>query len=184
MTIGALAPQIITFGNGVGQVGTLAQLNVALQGLAGVGPTSSVDAQGNIKIVAANTSDVITVTGGPVATPLNLPTFGITNAQGFPSNGNVYGVDQSNFLAESVAGGSITAYDGTPTAYGSGVRDHLAALWQAKPATNVMTPLDAYAPLLVLSAGVVLLIVVSVVTSIFTLRRLRRRKRAQGVTGM
>jgi flagellar hook protein FlgE len=115
VTIGALAPQIITFGNGVGQVGTLAQLNVALQALAGAGPASSVDAQGNIKIVAANTTDVITVTGGPVATPLNLPTFGITNAQGFPSNGNVYGVDQSNFLAESVAGGSITAYDGTGT---------------------------------------------------------------------
>ena len=47
-----------------------------------------------------------------------------------------------------------------------------------------MTPLEAYAPLLVLGAGVVLLIVVSVATSIFTLRRLRRRRPAQGVTGM
>jgi flagellar hook protein FlgE len=115
VTIGANAPQTITFGNGVGQVATIAQLNTALQGLTGVGPTSGVDANGNIKIVGANTTDVITVTGGPVATPLNLPTFGITNAQGFPSNGNVYGVDQSGFLNESVSGGSITAYDGTGT---------------------------------------------------------------------
>ena len=78
----------------------------------------------------------------------------------------------------------ITAYDGTATAYGSGVRDHLAALWQAQPATNVLTPLGAYAPLLILGAAAVLLIVVSVAISIFTLRRLRRRKPAQGVTGM
>ena len=78
----------------------------------------------------------------------------------------------------------ITAYDGTPTAYGSAVRDHLAALWRAKPATTVLTPLEAYAPLLVLGAGLLLLIVVCGAISIFTLRRLRRRKPAQGVTGM
>jgi flagellar hook protein FlgE len=115
VTIGALAPQIITFGNGPGQVGTLAQLNTALLALTGVGATSGVDAKGNVKIVAANTTDIITVTGGPVGTPLNLTTFGITNAQGVPSNGNVYGIDQTGFLAQSVAGGSITAYDGTGT---------------------------------------------------------------------
>jgi flagellar hook protein FlgE len=115
VTIGSNPPQTITFGNGPGQVATLAQLGPALQALTGAGPTSGVDAQGNIKIVAANTTDVITVTGGPPATPLNLPTFGITNAQAFPANGNVYGVDQSTFLNESVAGGSITAYDGTGT---------------------------------------------------------------------
>jgi flagellar hook protein FlgE len=116
VTIGSNPPQTITFGNGgLPQVATLAQLTTALQGLTGAGAGSGVDANGNIKIVAANTVDVITVTGGPNGTPLNLPTFGITNAQGFPSNGNVYGTDQSSFLNESVAGGSITAYDGTGT---------------------------------------------------------------------
>jgi len=97
-------------------VRTLAQLNAALQGLTGVNAAQTgVDAHGNIKIVGANTTNVITITGGPVADPTNLASFGITNAVGYPSNGNVYGVDQTNFLNESISGGSITCYDGTGT---------------------------------------------------------------------
>jgi len=116
VTIGSNAPQTITFGNGgPPQVATLAQLNTALQGLTGAGAASGVDAKGNIKIVAANSTDTITIAGGPAANPLTLPTFGITNTQAFPANGTVYGIDNTNFLAESVAGGSITAYDGTGT---------------------------------------------------------------------
>ena len=78
----------------------------------------------------------------------------------------------------------ITAYDGTPTAYGIGVRDHLAALWQAKAATRVLTPLQAYAPLAAVAGGAILLIVAFLGASVFTLRRLRRRRRAQGATAL
>ena len=116
VTIGSNPPQTITFGNGPPVIRTLAQLNTALQGLTGVAAAQTgVDANGNIKIVAGNTTDTVSVTGGPVASPTNLAVFGITNSQGFPSNGTVFGVDQSNFLNESVSGGSITAYDGTGT---------------------------------------------------------------------
>jgi flagellar hook protein FlgE len=118
VTEGTNATQTITFGTGPGQVSTLAQLDAQLKALNGVNPTATgVDANGNITIVAGSTSptDVVSVTSGPTGSPLNLATFGITNAQGFPSNGNVYGVDQTSFLNESVAGGSITAFDGTGT---------------------------------------------------------------------
>ena len=116
VTVGSNPPQTITFGNGPPVVRTLAQLDAQLKGLAGVNPaTTGVDPNGNIKIVSSNTTDVINVTGGPVGNPTNIASFGITNAQAFPSNGTVYGVDQGTFLNESIAGGSITAYDGTGT---------------------------------------------------------------------
>jgi flagellar hook protein FlgE len=109
-------PQTITFGNGPPVVRTLAQLDAQLKALNGVNAAlTGVDANGNIKIVAANTTDTVSVTGGPVGNATNIASFGITNAQAYPSNGNVYGIDQANFLNESVAGGSITAYDGTGT---------------------------------------------------------------------
>ena len=116
VTIGTNPAQTITFGNGPPVVRTLAQLDAQLKALSGVNAaTTGVDQNGNIKIVSANTTDVISITGGPAASPTNLASFGITTAQAFPSNGNVYGIDQTNFLNESVAGGSITAYDGTGT---------------------------------------------------------------------
>jgi flagellar hook protein FlgE len=116
VTVGNNPPQTITFGNGRPVVRTLAQLDAQLKALTGVNAaTTGVDANGNITIVAGNTTDIISVTGGPAASPLNVATFGITNAQGFPSNGTVYSIDQASFLAESVAGGSITAFDGTGT---------------------------------------------------------------------
>jgi flagellar hook protein FlgE len=115
VTIGSNPPQTITFGNGPPTIRTLAQLEAALQGLTGVAASTSIDNNGNIKIVASNTSDSITVAAGPPPVVNFLPTFGIRNAMAFPWNGNVYGVDLTNFLNESVAGGSITAYDATGT---------------------------------------------------------------------
>jgi flagellar hook protein FlgE len=113
VTIGSNPVQTLTFGPGLRN---LAQLDAALKGLTGINAaTTGVDPNGNIKIVAANTTDIISITGGPVASPTNIASFGITNAQAFPSNLNVYGADQTNFLNETVAGGSITAYDGTGT---------------------------------------------------------------------
>jgi flagellar hook protein FlgE len=111
VTVGANPTQTITFGTGGGQVFTLAGLNAALQGLTGVNAANSgVVGTGNIEIQAANTTDDVTVTGS--FTPAN---FGLTTLQAFPANGTVFGVDQSQFIAESVAGGSITAFDGTGT---------------------------------------------------------------------
>jgi flagellar hook protein FlgE len=111
-TIGA-STSTITFGTGAGQVFTLAGLNTALQGLTGANAGSSgVVGNGNVKIVAANNTDNITVstTGG-----LSPTLFGLTTLQAFPANGTVFGIDQSQFINESVAGGSITAFDGTGT---------------------------------------------------------------------
>jgi flagellar hook protein FlgE len=116
VTVGNNPVQTITFGNGPPIIRSLAQLDAALKALTGVNAaTTGVDANGNITIVSANTTDIISITGGPVGNPTNIASFGITNAQAFPSNGNVYGVDETNFLNESVSGGSITAYDGTGT---------------------------------------------------------------------
>jgi flagellar hook protein FlgE len=116
VTIGNNPAQTITFGNGPPVVRTLAQLDTQLKALTGVNPaTTGVDQNGNIKIVSSNTTDIIQMTGGPPGNPTNIASFGVTNAQAFPSNGTVYGIDQGTFLNESVAGGSITAYDGTGT---------------------------------------------------------------------
>ena len=111
VTIGANPTQTITFGTGAGQVFTLAGLDAALKGLAGVNAANSgIVGTGNIEIQAATTTDDVTITGS--FTPTN---FGLTTLQAFPANGTVFGVDQSQFIDESVAGGSITAFDGTGT---------------------------------------------------------------------
>ncbi len=106
VTVGANPLQTITFGSGPGQVATLAGLQTALAGLTNV--TGSVNSSGDISLVAQNTTDTITV-GGTVT----LNKFGIVTTTAIPSNGTVIGADQTNFLNESVSGGSITAYDGT-----------------------------------------------------------------------
>jgi flagellar hook protein FlgE len=109
----------ITFGTGpfgtTGKVQTLADLNSALQAAAGAGSGTGVDANGDITIQANNSTSTISIAGGPASNPTDLSVFGITNTQAFPANGTVYGIDQTNFLDESIAGGSITAYDGTGT---------------------------------------------------------------------
>jgi flagellar hook protein FlgE len=110
LTVGPNPMQTIVFGTGGGQVATLAGLNVALKALlninvagTGVDPTN-----GNITITAANTTDTMTI--GGTFNPVN---FGIHTTQAWPANETVYGIDQTTFLNESLAGGSITCYDGT-----------------------------------------------------------------------
>jgi flagellar hook protein FlgE len=116
VTVGANPPTTITFG--AGNIHTLAAFQAALQGVAGVnaGLTSVVQnngaASGQITITAANTSDVITVTE---SAPGVLTALGLTNPTGLPKNQTVFGVDQTTFVSQSVAGGSITAYDGVGT---------------------------------------------------------------------
>jgi len=99
------APLTINFGTGVGQVQTIADLNLALSGLAG-GIASADPLNGNITVTASNSTDTITVSGD--ATALN---FGIHTSTALPSNGSVVANDVATFINESLAGGAITAYD-------------------------------------------------------------------------
>ncbi|MGV3633502.1 MAG: flagellar hook-basal body complex protein [Pseudorhodoplanes sp.] len=100
----------ITFGTGVGQVSTLAELSTALAGL--TGGTGSVNTStGNVTVIAANMTDTITM-GGTVTHSV----FGIQTLSGLPSNGTVIANDELAFLDSSLGGGAITAYDVSGTA--------------------------------------------------------------------
>jgi flagellar hook protein FlgE len=100
----------ITFGTGVGQVSTLAELSTALAGLTG-GTASVNTANGNVTVTAATMTDTITA-GGTVTHSV----FGMQTLSGLPSNGNVIANDEQAFLDSSLGGGAITTYDvsGTP----------------------------------------------------------------------
>lgn len=101
--VGSAATLTVTFGTG--NVMTLADLNVALAGLAG-GTASADPTNGNITVAAASNTDTITV--GGTATARN---FGIRTSTALPSNSTVVAQDQSTFLNETIAGGAVTAYD-------------------------------------------------------------------------
>jgi flagellar hook protein FlgE len=111
MPIGGTNTQVITFGTGVGQVATLAQLQTALTA-AGTASgnlyTATVDTTGNIAITATGgaATDSIQVGGN-----VSAAKFGLTNLTALPANGTVIANDVSTFDSESVDGGSITSYD-------------------------------------------------------------------------
>jgi len=104
ITISGNPALTITFGTGVGQVSTLAELNTALAGLTG-GIASVNTSNGNMSISTSG-SNTISVTG--TATPL---VFGLLTTSALPSNQTVVANDLTTFLSESVGGGAITAYD-------------------------------------------------------------------------
>ena len=98
-------PQTITFGTQAGQVATLAQLQTAVQGLTGV--TGTVDtSNGNITLTATNPSNDIQLSGNA-----STAKFGIENLTAYPASGTVMANDVSTFNAQSIDGGSVTAYD-------------------------------------------------------------------------
>ncbi|MFZ5689916.1 MAG: flagellar hook-basal body complex protein [Pseudomonadota bacterium] len=108
--IGGNPALTITFGTGIGQVSTLAELTTALSGI--TGGTGAVNtSNGNVTITAANMVDTITM-GGTVTHSV----FGIQTLSGLPSNGNVLANDERAFLDASLGGGAITAYDVSGTA--------------------------------------------------------------------
>jgi flagellar hook protein FlgE len=94
----------VTFGSGVGQVSTLAELATALGGLAG--GVATVDSSGNLTVTAASQTDNVNI--GGTATALS---FGIHTPTALPSNSQVVGADVPTFIQESLSGGAITAYD-------------------------------------------------------------------------
>jgi flagellar hook protein FlgE len=105
VTVGNGTTQTITFGTGSGQVATLAQLQTQIQALAGVNGSLNT-ANGDITLTAADPTADITVGGTASAAK-----FGIQNSTAYPADGTVIGNDASTFTNQSIAGGSITAYD-------------------------------------------------------------------------
>ena len=71
----------------------------------------------------------------------------------------------------------ITSYDGSPTRFGTGYRDHLAALWRQQARTRVLSPLDADAPLLGVAGASVLGVAVFATGVLLLVRRRWRRFR-------
>ncbi len=83
----------------------MTQLQTAVQNLTGV--IGSVNtANGNVSLLATDPTATLTV--GGTASP---STFGIQTPSVAPGNGTVIGSDLTTFTNQSVAGGSITAYD-------------------------------------------------------------------------
>jgi flagellar hook protein FlgE len=107
MTVGVSNPTLtITFGTNPGDVQTLAQLNTALASLAG-GTASVNTANGDLTVAANNLTDQVTIGGSA-----NAAKFGVSTLTASPPTvGPVIGNDVSNFLNESISGGSITTYD-------------------------------------------------------------------------
>lgn len=98
-------PLVLTFGTGVGEIQTIADLNAALATLAG-GTASADPNTGAITVTAGNSTDNVVIGGDATAS-----NFGILNPIGLPSNGTVIANDTNVFLKESIAGGAVTAYD-------------------------------------------------------------------------
>lgn len=112
VTVGSGTTQTITFGTGTGQVATLAQLQTQLAALTGVTGTVNTS-DGDITLTATDPTATINIGGTASAAE-----FGIHTLVATPANGTVIGNDVSTFSAQSVDGGSITAYDsqGNPVA--------------------------------------------------------------------
>ena len=76
VTVGANPMLTVVFGNGAGQVSTLAELQSALLGLSG-GSASVDPANGNISLTAANNTDSVTVAGTATAANFGLTTLSV-----------------------------------------------------------------------------------------------------------
>jgi flagellar hook protein FlgE len=95
----------MTFGTGVGEISTVAELQAALAGYPGAMGTASADANGNITLTASagNNIDV-----SPSTTAVK---FGMNVFNALPANGTVRAQDLTVFLDQSIGGGAVTAYD-------------------------------------------------------------------------
>lgn len=105
LEVNSSGAQTITFGTGVGEISTLAELDTALAALSGV--TANVDTlTGDVSIVATGATDTLTLGG-----TADLEEFGVTPGEYLPASGTVIANDNTTFLNNSVSGGAITAYD-------------------------------------------------------------------------
>lgn len=105
VNVGSAGAQTITFGTGVSEVSTLAELNTALAALTGV--TASVNTStGDVTIEATSATASLTL-GGTV----DENEFGLTSGDYLPAAGVVVANDNTAFISSSVSGGAITVYD-------------------------------------------------------------------------
>ncbi|MGP0092252.1 MAG: flagellar hook-basal body complex protein [Xanthobacteraceae bacterium] len=111
VTVTGNPPQTITFGTNTGtvppQVATLAELQTQVQALAGVTGTLNLT-NGNMTLTATSPTAQIAITGTASAAK-----FGLQTLNALPANGTVIADDASTFTNQSIAGGSVTTYDGT-----------------------------------------------------------------------
>jgi flagellar hook protein FlgE len=95
----------VTFGTGVGEISTVAELQTALAGYPiGMG-TASVDTDGNITLVASANN---TIEIDPSTTAVK---FGMNVFSALPANGTVRAQDLTVFIDQSIGGGAVTAFD-------------------------------------------------------------------------
>nr|WP_306268218.1 flagellin [Pararhizobium sp. IMCC3301] len=146
LTVGSGSLQTITFGNGAGQVSTLAELNTALGSVTGA--TASVDSSGNLSVVGSNNEDSITVGGTS-----NSALLGTTDATTTATNLLSQGFAQGETLQITVGSGSVqTITFGTDG--GSGEVSTLAELTAALGGiTGATASIDANGNLSVLGSN-------------------------------
>jgi flagellin-like hook-associated protein FlgL len=119
VTVGANPTLTVVFGNGVGEVSTLGELNAALGAL--VGGTASVNlTSGNITVTAGNNTDAIAI--GGTATPAN---FGIPVLSAAPADatvslgedaaGSPFGIKLSS-VSSTLTGAAVAGPVGSPPA--------------------------------------------------------------------
>ncbi len=112
INVGGAGAQTITFGTGVGEVTTLAELNTELGNLTGVTASQT---NGNLTLTASNNTDSIVV-GGDAGTQLGLSADSLTIA---PSSTDLLtgglGITQGETLTISVGGTTTTITFGTGT---------------------------------------------------------------------
>jgi len=120
-------PTTLTFGTNAGahQIATLAELQTAIGGIANL--TGNVNTSNGDITMTSN--DDITLDSTPAAL---LSEFGIHNAAAYPANDTVIANDETTFTAQSVGGGSITAYDteGNPVNVQFRWAESAAGSWQ------------------------------------------------------
>lgn len=106
VAVGGAGVQTITFGTGINEVSTLAELSTELAALTGL--TATVDATGNISLASESAVDPITIGGNSSAS------FGLSNttiSPAFIDLTTISADDSTVFLEGSIAGGAITTYD-------------------------------------------------------------------------
>jgi len=96
----------ITFGTGSGQIDTLAGLATALSSSLNGGTGTLDQTDGDMTLTSTSASDPITVSG-----TANASIFGLQTTSALTPKQEVIGSDVNAFLASSVGGGAITAYD-------------------------------------------------------------------------
>jgi len=95
----------LTFGTGVGEISTVAELQTALAGYPAAMGTASVDTDGNLTFVASGSN---TIAVDPSSTAVK---FGMNVFNALPANGTVRAQDLTVFLDQSIGGGAVTAFD-------------------------------------------------------------------------